>query len=149
MSEVEAYEQAVSLLARREHSARELANKLGSRGYAAEAVASALERLAAERLQSDERFAEAYLRQRSQKGYGPQRIAAELRERGIEDSLISEAFRRAEGEGEVDWFELAAGVYQKKFGSEPPDGMKERAKRQRFMLYRGFSHEQIAEAMGD
>ncbi|MGM0593283.1 MAG: regulatory protein RecX [Pseudomonadota bacterium] len=149
MSEVDAYQAAVGLLARREHSARELATKLAARGYAVEAVEAALARLASERLQSDERFAEAYLRQRSQKGYGPQRIAAELRERGVEDDLISEAFRRAEAEGEVDWFALAAAVYRKKYGNEPPGDRKARAKRQRFMLYRGFSHEQITEATGD
>ncbi len=144
----EAYAVAVGLLARREHSARELAGKLQSRGFDAVAIETALARLQAERLQSDERFAEVYLRQRSQKGYGPQRITAEMRERGIEDHLISSQFRQAEEEGEVDWFELAEAAYRKKFGERPIEDMKDRAKRQRFMQYRGFTHEQIAEAMG-
>ncbi|MFO7593808.1 MAG: regulatory protein RecX [Pseudomonadota bacterium] len=147
-SEAEAYTVAVGLLARREHSARELAGKLKSRGFADTVVEAVLARLEAERLQSDERFTEAYLRQRSQKGYGPQRIAAELRERGIDDPLISSQFRQAEEEGELDWFELAAAAYRKKYGARPIEDMKDRAKRQRFMQYRGFTHEQIAEAMG-
>ncbi|MCW8828610.1 MAG: recombination regulator RecX [Gammaproteobacteria bacterium] len=148
LNHAEAYALAVGLLARREHSARELASKLTGRGVASEVSAEVLERLAADRLQSDERFAEAYLRQRSQKGYGPQRIAAELRERGIDDLLVAAALRQAEEEGEVDWFALAAAAYRKKFGSDRPADIRERAKRQRFMLYRGFSHEQIAEMMG-
>jgi regulatory protein len=145
--ESEAYATAVGLLARREHSSRELSGKLHSRGFDPAVVESVLARLEAERLQSDERFAEAYLRQRSGKGYGPERIRAELRERGIEDSLISASFRRAEEEGEIDWFELASSAYSKKYGNRPIEDMKDRAKRQRFMQYRGFSHEQIAEAI--
>jgi regulatory protein len=146
-NESEAYAVAVGLLARREHSAKELGSKLRSRGFAPEVVDAVLSRLAAERLQSDERFAEVYLRQRSEKGYGPERIRAELRERGIDEQLISARFRQAETEGEVDWFERAAAAYGKKFGRRPVEDLKERAKRQRFMQYRGFTHEQIAAAI--
>jgi regulatory protein len=146
-NEAEGYAVAVGLLARREHSARELVGKLTSRGFAETVIESVLGRLQAERLQSDERYAEVYLRQRSDKGYGPERIRAEMRERGIDDGLISASFRRAEEEGEVDWFERAATVYGKKFGERPIEDIKDRAKRQRFMQYRGFSHEQIAEAI--
>ncbi len=147
LSESEAYATAVGLLARREHSSRELSGKLHSRGYDPAVVESVLTRLVAERLQSDERFTETYLRQRSGKGYGPERIRAELRERGIEDALISASFRCAEEKGEIDWFELANAAYSKKFGNRPIEDMKDKAKRQRFMQYRGFSHEQIAGAI--
>lgn len=147
MSEAEAYAAAVGLLARREHSARELAAKLGQRGVLAEVAAAVLQRLQAERLQSDERFAEGYLRQRSEKGYGPERIRGELRERGVGDSIISASFHNAEQDEGVDWFELATRAYAKKFGRRPIEDIKDRAKRQRFMQYRGFSHEQIAEAI--
>ncbi len=145
--DAEAYAVSVGLLARREHSAKELASKLRIRGFGAEVIETVLQRLAMERLQSDERFAEVYLRQRSGKGYGPQRIAAELGERGIDDGLISACFRQAEAEGEIDWFERAEAVYARKFGSGPIEDMKERAKRLRFMQYRGFTHEQIAAAI--
>ncbi len=139
---------AVALLARREHSVRELTLKLGARGVDSRIVESVLSRLIAERLQSDERYTELYLRQRSDKGYGPQRIKAELRERGINDSLVSAQFRRAVDEGELDWYERAATVYRKKYGGRPIEDIKERARRVRFLQYRGFDHEQIAAAMG-
>lgn len=145
--EAEAYAVSVGLLARREHSARELAGKLRVRGFAPQVIESVLERLVMERLQSDERFVEVYLRQRSEKGYGPQRIAAELGERGIDDGLISAGFRQAEADGEIDWFERAEMVYARKYGERPIEDMKEKAKRLRFMQYRGFTHEQIAAAI--
>ena len=144
-----AYEVGLGLLARREHSTRELLSKLHSRGFDADVAQAAHARLVAENLQSDERYTEVYLRQRSAKGYGPLRIRTELRERGIDEGLISAQFRRAEENGELDWYELAAGVYRKKYGGLGVDGVKERAKRIRFLQYRGFDHEQIAAAMAD
>ena len=149
MGEAEAYALAVGLLARREHSARELAAKLGNKGVDGEVTESLIERLIAERLQSDERYTELYIRQRSNKGYGPLRIRMELKERGIDEGLISAQFRRAEEEGELDWYVLAASVYRKKYGEQAIEDVKERAKRLRFMQYRGFDHEQIATAMGN
>lgn len=143
-TESEVYATAVGLLARREHSQREFETKLTTRGVMPELIESVLNRLVDERLQSDERFAEAYLRQRSGKGYGPRRIVAELRERGVDDALVSAQFREAVAQGEIDWYERAASVYSKKFGDRPIEDMKERAKRMRFLQYRGFDHDHIA-----
>ncbi|MCW8917789.1 MAG: recombination regulator RecX [Gammaproteobacteria bacterium] len=147
VTESDAYASAIGLLARREHSARELLQKLAARGADVETAAAVLARLIHERLQSDARFTEAYLRQRSEKGYGPQRIQAELRERGVEEALIGAQLRQAVEEGEIDWFERAAAAYAKKYGGRPIEDMKERAKRMRFLQYRGFSHEQVAAAL--
>ena len=146
-TESEVYATAVGLLARREHSVKELATKLVLRKVGSELIESVITRLIDERLQSDERYAEVYLRLRSDKGFGPLRIKAELRERGIDDALIVAQFRQADDEGEIDWFERAAAAYAKKYGGKPIGDIKERAKRMRFMQYRGFDHEQIATAM--
>ncbi len=146
--ESEAYALAVAMLARREHSARELLTKLQAKGTDAVTAEAVLTRLVAERLQSDVRYTEVYLRQRSDKGYGPQRIRLELRERGIDDGLIAAQLRCAEEAGELDWYERAASTYRKKYGGRSIEDMKERAKRIRFLQYRGFDHEQIAAAMG-
>ncbi len=146
-TEPEVYATAVGLLARREHSVKELLTKLAARGVASGLIASVITRLIDERLQSDERYAELYIRLRSDKGYGPRRIKAELRERGVDDTLISAQFRRVDEEGEIDWFERAAAAYAKKYGAAPIEDIKERARRVRFMQYRGFDHEQIAPAM--
>jgi regulatory protein len=129
---------AMNLLARREHSVRELRNKL-KRRFSDEAVEVVIDeqisRLTEERLQSDARFAESYARQRAEKGYGPVRLREELRERGVSDADVEVALE----ELEMDWRALAARVLQKKFGTAAPVDIKERARRVRFMQYRGFS----------
>ena len=139
---------AMDLLARREHSFHELHRKLSAR-YADEALLDLLgqviQRLADEGLQSDERFAESYLRLRVGAGFGPQRIRMELRERGVDDELIS---RVLEHSGE-DWLVRACEVYEKKFGNDPVNERRELAKRQRFLHYRGFSPELIRQVVDE
>src|SRR5579885_2595342 len=73
----------MELLARREHSRRELAAKLKRHHPDAALIERVLSGLEAERAQSDDRFVSEYVRQRSEKGYGPLRIQQELRQRGI------------------------------------------------------------------
>jgi regulatory protein len=133
---------AVSLLANREHSALELSRKLQNAGFDTDEVEKTLHDLQQANLQSDERFAENYLRSRANKGYGELRIRNELKERGVASELISECLYKAE----IDWFSLAVEVRCKRFGESNPEDYKERAKQQRFLQYRGFSHEQITES---
>ena len=128
---------AMDLLARREHSHRELRDKLKRRFPDPDLVMQELERLREEHLQSDTRFAESFARQRVLRGQGPLRIRQEMRQRGLGDSEISEAIASLD----VNWFDLAAEVLEKKFGGLPVEDIKERARRQRFMQYRGFSLE--------
>lgn len=132
---------AMNFLARREHSVRELRNKLKRRfsDEAAEIVDVVIDeqisRLTEEHLQSDSRFAESYVRQRADKGYGPIRLREELRERGVAEADVDVALE----ELEMDWRALATRVIQRKFGTAAPADIKERARRARFMQYRGFS----------
>jgi regulatory protein len=135
-------EAAMRLLARREHSLRELADKLARKGWPNEAIDVALAALADEGLQSDARFAESFVRQRAEKGYGPVRIRAELRRRGIDDV---EADRALEAQ-DIDFFELAASVYRRRYARQPePQDIKERARRHQAMLRRGFTGDQLRE----
>lgn len=125
---------AMDLLARREHSVIELKRKLQRRFGDECAIDDQVARLAEEGLQSDARFAESFLCQRSGSGYGPARLKAELRERGLSDEQIDRGLQ----ELVVDWSELASQVLEKKFGPEPPVDAREKARRLRFMQYRGF-----------
>lgn len=133
---------AMDLLARREHSLQELSAKL-ERRFPAEQVAETVQTLAAEGLQSDVRFAEAFVRQRSQRGYGPIRIRQELRQRGISDALVAETMDSCE----VDWYAALEGVLERKYGGRPAEDLKEKARRQRFLLYRGFAGDQIRDVL--
>lgn len=87
----------------------------------------------------DAQFAVRFIASRSRKGYGPQRINQELKQKGI-DRAIGEA---AMMQCEVDWQEMAREMAERKFGSPLPTEWKERAKVKRFLLYRGFFMEDI------
>ncbi|KGE05053.1 regulatory protein RecX [Pseudohaliea rubra] len=130
---VAARKAAMDLLARREHSRRELLRKLGRR-FAPQVLEGALEQLVRDGLQSDGRFAESYVRHRSERGYGPLRLVRELRERGIDNDLADRAVAGAD----CDWSRLARRVADKKFGVRPPADRRELARRLRFLHYRGF-----------
>ncbi len=135
---------ALDLLARREHSAAELRRKLIRRGVAVARAGEVVAGLAGECLQSDARFTENYAASRSGRGYGPLRIIAELRQRGVSDELIAR-FLHA---GDPDWAGRAHAVRRKRFGAEIPAGPGERARQARFLHYRGFTSEQIHGALG-
>lgn len=129
----------MDLLARREHSARELARKL-QRRYPRELVQATINDLADEGLQSDERFAETYVRQRAGRGYGPLRIQRELQERGVDNTLAGSIL---EGSG-FDWQEVAQEALTKKFGPVSAElSLSEKARILRFAAYRGFSQDDL------
>ena len=124
----------IHAISRREHSRRELRDKLKRRYPDLDLIDEQLDRLTEENLQSDARFAESFLRQRLSRGHGPMRIRQEARQKGISDSEISAAM---EAES-PNWYDLARDTYQRKFGALPPEDIKEKARRSRFMQYRGF-----------
>jgi regulatory protein len=128
---------AMNLLSRREHSRRELRQKLIRRFPDEQLLEEQLQRLAEESLQSDERFAESFVRQRVERGYGLLRLRQDLRDKGLSDEEIA-ATLDAQA---IDWYAVAEEVLLKKFGAAPAADMKEKARRCRFMQYRGFSSE--------
>ncbi len=134
--------QALKLLARREHSARELKRKLAARGITDDEAAAAVEHAIAENWQSDSRYAEMLVRTRIAGGYGPVRIEAELDVAGVPADQI----RAALSEAAVDWRALAGEVHAKKFG-RPPKTSAERAKQYRYLQGRGFDSSQISAAL--
>lgn len=135
---------AMDLLARREHSRQELQRKLARRfAVDAEVIFSVINQLTQEGLQSDQRLAEAFLRYRSNRGQGPLKIKAEMREKCIESALIEQIF----DEANIDWFDLALRVLEKRYGKGSAVDASERAKRTRFLQQRGFSFDQIQTVM--
>nr|WP_255771507.1 regulatory protein RecX [Microbulbifer guangxiensis] len=132
------------MLSRREHSQRELKDKLAGKFPGADFDALFL-RLQELNYQSDQRFAEVFARSRVQRGQGPIRIRRELQQRGVSSQLGEGALESLE----ADWYQLAAEVLQRKFRSPvsevlPRDQqLKERARRQRYLAYRGFPSDAI------
>lgn len=123
----------------REHSRSELMSKLLSKDFAKDLCELQLDKYVQANLLSEQRFAEVLVRSRVGKGVGEQRIRRELAEHEIPQELIEAAF----AEHATDWQELVRRVYVKKYGQTAPESWQEQQKRQRFLLYRGFSYEQI------
>jgi regulatory protein len=137
-------EVALGLLARREHSKRELIIKLRARNCLEKIITQVVDQLAAEGMQSDTRFAESFVRSRVERGRGPLRIRAELIERGLDDELIAEALLQFE-----DWWrDMALETYNKRYGENSLSGdFKERSKRSMFLQRCGFTADQIRYAI--
>ncbi len=131
-----AYDHAVSLLARREHSRKDLAHKLERKGHSREEIAAALDRLVDEAYLSDQRFGEMLVRSRIRQCYGPMRIRAELRNHGLDDVLVERLL--ASTAQETDWDELAAAALRHRHGDDDADEFAVRGKRAAFLQRRGF-----------
>jgi len=139
---------ALDLLARREHSIAELRAKLTARavdrGWQPAEIDSALDKLIAEGLLSEDRFLESFVGSHARRGHGPVWIRAELERRGIGGEAIESALTSAE----LDWNRVANEVRTRKFGNAPPADFKARAKQARFLQYRGFTADQVRAALG-
>ncbi len=135
---------ALALLAGRDFGRAELARRLARRGYPEPVVAAVVDRLVAERLLSETRFVEQFIRQHAGRGRGPLRIRAELRERGVPEAEIETGLETA---GE-DWAAVAREARRRRFGVSPPGDYPARARQARFLQYRGFSNEHIRAALG-
>jgi len=130
---------AMDFLARREYGQTELIKKLADKGYTFRMVEQEIQKLTEERLQSDDRFAEAFVQSRINQGKGPVRIRLDLGQRGISDAVIEMAI----DESTADWHGLACEVRLRKFGVAVPADFKAKAKQMRFLQYRGFEQDHV------
>lgn len=123
------------LVAKRDYSEAELRKKLAQKEYTEEEIELAISKAQSHRWQDDQRFCAGFIRYRAQQGYGPRRLQQELRQKGIEEWLIEQEM----AETEVDWFELAEQVFEKK---RPKIwDFKAKQKMWRYMLSHGFYSE--------
>ena len=106
----------MNLLARREHSRQELQRKLANKGFEPLDITQVLAALSDEGLLSDERFTEAFINSRLQRGTGPKKIALELQQRGVGNELITCHL----DERDAKWTQRAVEVRAKRFGRSVP-----------------------------
>ena len=128
---------AMRYLARREHSRAELHVKLLPYVQEGEDMEAVLDELEKRNWLSDARATTQWVDAKRGR-FGTQRIAHELRQKGIPENLITDALPQLK-ETELD---AASEVWQRKFGVQPQDS-KEKAKQIRFLQSRGFSMEVI------
>ncbi|NND82431.1 MAG: regulatory protein RecX [Gammaproteobacteria bacterium] len=131
------------LLAMREHSRSELETKLSKKTESKDLLFAVLDELRKENYQSDSRFAESFVRSRANRGMGPIKIRSELKNRGVDSAIIDEYLDASAGK----WFDRAAAVYQRKYGDSPILQYSDWSKRARFLQSRGFTSEQINDAL--
>ena len=150
---------AVDLLSRREHSQKELYQKLVKKDFSADDIPAVLAYLIEKDYLSDQRFAESILRVRVDRGFGWLYIKNELKQKGVCLTIINQLDKN----DEIDWYLQAELAYNKRFSTPLVDyvvdddepishlsknkayqaASKEKAKRMRFLQYRGFSSDQI------
>jgi len=102
-----------------------------------------LREFAAAGWQSDERFAAALVESKTERGYGPLLIIAELKQRGIDAQIIAGLIRT----GDPCWEERMLQARAKHFGAQLPVDRKERARQARYLVNRGFIPERIRRAL--
>jgi regulatory protein len=132
--EPDAFTRAVGLLARREHSARELKRKLDARGISTDDADAALARLRELDLQNDGRFADTLIRTRISAGQGPQRIRAELATHRLDEAIIDAAL----AELAPDWAALARQAVDRRYHPTALSDPQQQRKAIEFLLRRGF-----------
>ncbi|RKZ84861.1 MAG: hypothetical protein DRR19_17170 [Candidatus Parabeggiatoa sp. nov. 1] len=133
---------AIEYLARREHASLELRNKLARKGFEQSVIDCVLIQLRADKLLSDERFVECFVRSKTNKGYGPLRIQQELKRRGIGREMLTNVLDA----GDSAWLKRARLAQEKRF-RDLPQNQREQAKQFRFLQHRGFTCSQIQAAL--
>lgn len=132
---------AFALLGRREWSAQQLTQKLLETGADAAHVAELVAELIASDYQSDQRMASMTVRANLRKGRGPARIRQDLKARALDPTLAHDQL------AETNWLAVAVALRVQKFGAEPPNDLKEKARQLRFLQYRGFDAEVCRKAL--
>ncbi len=130
-------ERALRLLARREHTRAELAQKLSRYSEEHDDVDTLVAEFTRSGIVSDQRFAEHFIAAK-QKRFGHLKIAYELKAKGLDAESIKQLTVTSR-EQELD---AAREVWRKKFPS-PPLSAVEKAKQMRFLQGRGFSSDTI------
>lgn len=129
----------IDLLSRREHSELELRNKLRLREFIDDEITIVIDYLVENDYLSESRFADSVYRTRLNKGYGKRFIENELAQKGVSSTDIYSAAQALD----INWYHQVEVVYRKRFSDTPITEQKEKAKRIRFLQYRGFSTDEI------
>ena len=133
------YGKGIYLLSMREHSVKEMVDKLSRKCDRIDLVDTVIEDLIERSYLSDDRFTETYVRSRRAKGFGPIKIRSELNNKGINTVMVDEYLESSS----AVWFEVAENQYNKKYGERLISDYNAWTKRARFLQSRGFTMEHI------
>ncbi len=134
---------ALGLLGYRARSRAELQRRLERHGYEPELVRETLDLLARNGLVDDAEFSRSWVRARTgSRPMGPGRIAAELRQKGVDREVIQEALQPLGPDTELD---LALSVGRRKIEQlHGEDARSARRKLGAMLMRRGFGWETVS-----
>ena len=132
------YNKALDIISRREHSEKEIREKLYKKFNDHKVSELVITSLIEKGLVNDHRFAEMYIIARKRKGFGPKKIAYELLAKGVSDDISSKALNEEGG-----WRIAALNAFNKKYKNGIADNFKEMNKQKIFLQNRGFTFEEI------
>jgi regulatory protein len=128
------------LLSHRERTRAELRRRLRGKGYDPETIEGVLDRLAEAGLQSDERFAEVFTTEAHRsRGLAASALQGELRRRGVDRLLASEAAAERPEDEEARARDLAAARARRLPAALPVETRKRRVAA--YLARRGFPAE--------
>jgi len=143
------YQTALDLLSRRDHFRRELVEKLRTRKFPANEIEDAIARCLELDLLNDERVAERFVEVRAaDRGWGPHRLAAELRQRGL-SSDDADRLSNVSGELAADAMRTALRKLELRAPAEWWRDGQRRARMVSSLITRGFEAEVAIAAVDD
>lgn len=145
-----AFDVALTYLGYRARTEAEMRRRLADKGFS-EAVAEAtLARLRDFEYLDDAAYARDYARTRFRtKGYGPQRLRADLRRRGVPAAAIEAALAAViEADDVLEAARRHAATRRRRLGAEP-DPRKRRKKLTDALLRRGFSYDTVRQVLDE
>ncbi|UBO75896.1 recombination regulator RecX [Aeromonas rivuli] len=134
---------AMRSLGRRESAESELLMRLRKRGYDETVSQAVLDYCRDHQWVSDERYGAMAVRAGAAKGHGPTKIRFDLRRKGLSDTELELAFDQPE----LDWFELALALLQRRTDAAVLKEFKVRMKWLKYLLGRGFNQDQARYAL--
>jgi regulatory protein len=142
-----AYVNALKMLARRELSEAQVRQRLVRRGYAADDVDAAIEKLRAERALDDARVAETIARTQSLgRGRGKFRVRQEIEAAGIgravADHAVAEAFKDVDSNALLD-----AAIARRLRGRSGAVDDREFKRLFRYLVGQGFESDRVLQAL--
>jgi len=145
----DAYDDGLTLLARRALTRREVAERLAARGHDTQAVDDALSRLTARGALDDAALARRWIGDAAAaRGRGRSRALATLEARGVDPAVASSAWAEAVDDGAIDGASLLARAVRRRLGA--PGGTVDRGRLARVynaLLSEGFEPTELESAL--
>lgn len=133
-----------AMLSQRDHTRGELQEKLVQKGFEQDPVHRILQELQEKGYLDNRRYALQFTEEKlARKGWGPEKIRAQLYRKGVEKSYIDEALQQARDPGRLRELMLEAVNKRRSRFRREADEAKRKQQIAGFLLRKGFPSEQV------